>query len=108
MKFATEYMEFNTRKKREYINIRANRFEWCSSSDTIRHMPGNYCIAIHITGHWLADIDGAIDESTAALIFTQIRNNQFIKIDNANFFNYFLIIPTDIFKTMKGSRCKIS
>ena len=62
---------------REHVNIYANRFEWSSSSKTMRFMPGNYCVAIQITGHWLADIDGIFDESTAALIFTQIRNNQF-------------------------------
>ena len=61
MKFATEYLEFNTRKKREYINITKQVEEAVLKSDVREGMV--LVSAMHITaGVYVNDAEGGLIE----------------------------------------------
>lgn len=57
-------------------------FKYCEYSSTIRLFPANYCVAVKkydSFGHFVAEVDAAVDDKLAAKIFLTLRACQFKK-----------------------------
>lgn len=54
-------------------------FEYCTYSDTIRLWPENHLVAVNHGARFIADVDSAITDDLASLIFLIVRDYQFSK-----------------------------